>query len=162
MFASLALASLLLVGGPPASPSIDQAAQKAATNDKPAARTIEIVGTDDMKYSVTTITAKPGEKLRIVLHTKGEMRKLIMAHNVVVLQQGVDPMAFNAAASSQRAANFIPPGREKDIVAATALAGAGETVEVTFTVPSKTGNYDYICTFPGHFIAGMKGVLTVK
>jgi azurin len=92
----------------------------------------------------------------------GEMRKLIMAHNVVVLQDGVDPAAFNAEAASQRAASFVPPGREKDILAATGLAGAGETVEVTFTVPSKTGTYDYICTFPGHFIAGMRGVLTVK
>ena len=163
MFVSFVLASLLLLGGPlTATIPDDQAAQKPATNGKTAARTVEIVGTDDMKYSVTTITAKPGEQLRIVLRTKGEMRKLIMAHNVVVLQQGVDATAFNAAAASQRAANFIPPGRDQDIVAATALAGAGETVEVTFTVPAKTGNYDYVCTFPGHFIAGMKGVLTVK
>lgn len=163
MFASLVVAALLVAGssyaaGGPA----DQAARKSETNGKTPARTVEIVGTDDMRYSVTTITAKPGEQLRIVLRAVGEMRKVIMAHNVVVLQQGVDANAFNAAAASERAAGFIPPGREKDIVAATALAGAGETVEVTFTVPVKTGNYDYICTFPGHFTAGMSGVLTVK
>jgi azurin len=163
MFASFVLASLLVVGGlHDGSAPADQAARRSGANGKTPARTVEIVGTDDMKYSVTTITAKPGEQLRIVLRAAGEMRKLIMAHNVVVLQQGVDANAFNAAAAAERAANFIPPGREKEIVAATALAGAGETVEVTFTVPAKTGNYDYLCTFPGHFIAGMRGVLTVK
>lgn len=162
MLASFALASLLVAGGSLVADPIDQAVQRSGSSGRAAARTVEIVATDDMKYSVTTITAKPGEQLRVVLRTQGEMRKLIMAHNVVVLQQGVDPAAFNAAAASQRAANFIPPGQEKDIVAATALAGAGETVEMTFTVPDKAGRYDYICTFPGHFIAGMRGVLTVK
>ena len=42
------------------------------------------------------------------------------------------------------------------------LAGAGETVEVTFKVPAAAGEYPYICSFPGHFQAGMKGTLAVK
>ena len=42
------------------------------------------------------------------------------------------------------------------------LAGAGETVEVTFKVPAAAGEYPYICSFPGHFQAGMKGMLSVK
>ena len=42
------------------------------------------------------------------------------------------------------------------------VAGAGETVEVTFKVPAAAGDYTYLCSFPGHFQAGMKGTLTVK
>ena len=48
------------------------------------------------------------------------------------------------------------------MLANTTLAGNGETVEVTFTAPKAPGVYTYICTFPGHFLAGMKGTLTVK
>ena len=31
----------------------------------------------------------------------------------------------------------------------------------TFTAPA-AGNYIFLCTFPGHYVAGMKGTLTVK
>jgi azurin len=48
------------------------------------------------------------------------------------------------------------------VIAATKLAGNGETVEVTFDVPKVAGNYDFVCSFPGHYLGGMRGVLTVK
>jgi azurin len=115
-----------------------------------------------MKFSVTRIEAKPGETLRIVLTTRSAMPKTAMAHNVVVLAKGVNAAKFNEAAAPHRTNDFLPPDRQKDILAATGLAGGGETVEVTFTVPQQPGNYDYICTFPGHFKMGMRGVLAVK
>jgi azurin len=143
------------------------ATQKPAT-EKPAAaaaakgvRTVEIIGTEDMKFSVPTITAKPGEQLRIRLTAKGSMPKIAMAHNVVVLNKTANVTDFVTAAMNARP-NFIPADKKADIIAATELAGAGETVEVTFKVPAATGDYPYICSFPGHFQAGMKGMLTVK
>ena len=65
--------------------------------------------------------------------------------------------SFNA-----RDTDFVPASMADKIIAHTKLAGGGETVEVTFTAPAKAGKYDYLCTFPGHFAAGMKGTLTVK
>ncbi|HEY8550756.1 MAG TPA: plastocyanin/azurin family copper-binding protein [Vicinamibacterales bacterium] len=136
------------------------AAQKPAAGDKTAARTVEIVGTDNMKYSVTTIKAKPGEMLRIRLTSKGTMPKVAMAHNFVLLKPGTDPGKFANAAALHRATNFIPPNMKDQVIASTGLAGNGETVEVTFKVPAK-GKYTFICTFPGHFAAGMTGTLVV-
>jgi azurin len=52
--------------------------------------------------------------------------------------------------------------KSKDVIAHTGLAGAGETVEVTFKVPAAAGEYPFLCSFPGHFQAGMKGTLAVK
>lgn len=139
------------------------AAIVAVTLQTPAApRTIEIIGTDNMKFNVTRIEAKPGETLRIVLTTRSTMPKAVMAHNFVLLAKNVNATKFNEAAAQHRANDFLPPDRQKEVVAATRLAGAGETVEVTFTVPSQRGNYDYICTFLGHFKMGMRGVLAVK
>jgi len=49
-----------------------------------------------------------------------------------------------------------------EVVASTPLAGPGETVDITFKVPAAAGTYPFMCTFPGHFTAGMKGNLVVK
>ena len=125
-------------------------------------RTIDIIATDDMKYSVTTITARPGEQLRIRLMAKGVIPKVAMAHNVVVLKLGTDVLKLLQEGAPHRGTDFIPPAMMASVLAKTALAGVGETVQVTFTVPSKPGKYPYICTFAGHYQAGMKGTLVVR
>ena len=125
-------------------------------------RTVDVVGTDNMKFDVTTITAARGERLRIRLKSIGTMPKNVMAHNLVVLHRGVDVKAFNNAALKEKANDYIPPYRKDDVFAATGLAVPGETVEVTFTVPSTAGTYEFICSFPGHFTLGMRGTLVVK
>jgi len=145
---------------------------QAATQDKPkmaapatkagAARTIEITGGDDMKFNLTTINAKPGETIRIVLKSVGTMPKIAMAHNVVVLKADADQIKFTQAGMTARDTDFIAPDLKGQVLAATKLAGPGETVDVTFKVPAKAGAYPYVCTFPGHFAAGMKGQLVVK
>lgn len=125
-------------------------------------RTIEIKGTDRMKFDVTEINAAPGETIRIVFTTVSKLPKIAMAHNVVILKKGTDIEAFANASAMARDHNYIPPDKKDRIIAATPLAGGGETVEVTFTVPEEAGEYTYICSFPGHYLAGMKGVLTIK
>jgi azurin len=125
-------------------------------------RTIEIKGTDDMKYSVTSIVAKPGERIRVVLVSVGSMPKMVMAHNWILLKKGADQQAFVNASALARDTAFIAPAQKPNVLAATGLAGAGEKVEVTFVAPKVPGAYPYVCSFPGHFAAGMKGTLTVK
>jgi len=154
--ASLVAVALLSAPASTAAPGVNQA--------KPAssARTVELTGGDDMKYSETTITAKPGETLRIKLVSKGTLPKVAMAHNVVVLKAGAKQIDFANAAAMARATDFIPPDMKDQVLAATTLAGPGETVEVTFKVPTAPGSYPYLCTFPGHFAAGMRGTIVVK
>ena len=126
------------------------------------ARTIQIVGTDDMKYSVTTITAKPGETIQVRLTSKGKIPKVAMAHNFVLLKIGTNIEKLLADGAAHRATDFIAPASMSAVIAKTALAGPGETVQVTFKVPEKPGRYPYLCTFSGHYQAGMKGTLVVK
>ena len=146
----------------PAGTTAKPAGAKPAASSTKGVRTIEIVGTEDMKFSLTNIAAKPGEQLRVRLVSKGAMPKIAMAHNFVLLNKGASQVEFAAAAANARATDFIPPDKKADVLAFTALAGAGETVEVTFKVPATAGEYPYICSFPGHFQAGMRGTLTVK
>jgi azurin len=133
---------------------------RLAAQAKP--RVVEIIGTDDMKYNVTSIAAKPGEQITIRLTGKGTMPAVAMSHNVVVLQLKADPAAFVNAGITARATDYIAPANKAQVLAATKLAANGQTVEVTFKVPTAPGSYPYVCTFPGHFAAGMKGALVVK
>jgi azurin len=159
----LALASAPLAAHQAAAAQTKKA-PAAAAKAAPATggRTIEITGAETMKYSVTELTAKPGEKLHVVLKALGSMPKIAMAHNFVLLKAGVNPQDVSNAAFNARATDFIPADMKDKIIAHTALAGGGETVEVSFAAPTKPGKYDYLCTFPGHFAQGMKGTLTVK
>ncbi|MFO7303501.1 MAG: plastocyanin/azurin family copper-binding protein [Acidobacteriota bacterium] len=125
-------------------------------------RLIEIEGNDQMKFSVTEITAKPGELLTVRLRTVGKLPKMAMAHNFVLLAAKTDAAAFAQEAALAGATQYIPAKRKGEVLASTDLAGAGETVEVTFKAPAEAGSYDYICSFPGHFAAGMRGKLVVK
>lgn len=149
------LASLVVVVVPATSPSQAGGAAKAA-------RTVNLTGNDTMKYDVTTIQAKPGETLHIVLKNVGSMPKIAMAHNVVILKPGTDAAAFTSAGMTNRDTDFIAPAQKANVLAATTLAGAGETVELTFKVPAKPASYDFVCTFPGHFAAGMHGQIVAK
>lgn len=125
-------------------------------------RTIELTGGDDMKYNTTTITAKPGETLHVVLKSVGTVPKIAMAHNFVLLQLGTDVDAFLKSAMNARETDYVPADQKAHVIASTKLAGPGETVDVTFKVPAKAGTYSYMCTFPGHYTAGMKGQLVVQ
>ena len=150
--ATLALAAAL----------ITPAAAQTPTKPVGAVRTIDIVATDEMKYNVTAITAKPGEQLRVRLIVRGVVPKIAMAHNFVLLKPGTNELKFVEAGAMFRDQDFIAPTLKTSVLAKTTLAGPGETVQVVFTAPAKPGSYPYICTFSGHFQAGMKGVLIVK
>ena len=115
-----------------------------------------------MKFSVTEITAKPGEKLSITLVNVGTTPKFSMGHNWVLLAAGVDLPAFVIAAAEAVTTDYVPRSDVgSEILAATKLLGPGERDTATFTVPTTPGRYEFICSFPGHYQVGMRGVLIV-
>jgi azurin len=134
---------------------------QAPAKTVPGPRAITIGANDQMKFEPATIQAKPGEKLRIVLKPMGTMPKIAMSHNFVILKPGSNDAKF-AEASAMARPDFIAPALKSQVLVATTLAGNGETVSAEFTAPAKPGRYTFICTFPGHYAAGMKGVLVVK
>jgi azurin len=149
----------------------DAAAPAAAAPSAPAAaapapaagpRLIEITAGDNMKFNVTSIDAKPGETLKIVLTNIGQMPKEAMGHNLVILKKGTDAAAFAAAATTAKATDFIPDSMKDQVLAHSELIGPRKSSEFLFKVPAETGDYPYICSFPAHYMVGMKGVITVK
>jgi azurin len=114
-----------------------------------------------MKFSVTNIEAKPGEQLKIVLTNIGTLPKEAMGHNWVLLKAGTDAAAFAAAAMTAKDSDYVPTSMKDQVIASTETLGPRKTAEVTFTAPA-AGEYVFLCSFPAHFLVGMKGTLTVK
>ncbi|MGZ9158234.1 MAG: plastocyanin/azurin family copper-binding protein, partial [Nitrospira sp.] len=88
--------------------------------------------------------------------------KASMGHNFIVLKQNVKGLAFVEAGSMHAGKDYIAPETEKDVIAKTKVLGPGESDTVTFTAPYVKGNYEFLCSFPGHYGGGMKGIMTVK
>jgi azurin len=134
----------------------------APAADANAPQTIEITAGDTMKYSVTAITAKPGEDLKVILTNNGTNPIEVMGHNWVLLQAGSDVAAFDTAALSSKDTNYIPTALAGEIIAKIDLLGPRKSGEADFKAPTTPGDYPFLCTFPAHYQTGMKGVLTVK
>lgn len=137
-------------------------AEDASSDSAAEPRIISITGNDQMKYDITEIEVTAGEKVKIELKNIGKIPKAGMAHNFVLLKSDVDAQNFSMAAIMARENNYIPKTRENEIIAYTGMAGPDETVTVEFIAPEVPGKYNYICTFPGHYLAGMKGVLIIN
>ena len=167
-FIPLVCAALLAACSTP--PNTDSTTPPAtATASAPAAtpvhdgRPIEITGNDTMKFSVTEITARPGEKLSVTLVNSGSTPKFSMGHNWVLVSAGIDIQHFLVTSAESVTTEYVP--REalgEQVIAATRLLGPNERDTVTFTAPTTPGRYEFLCSFPGHYQVGMRGVLIVQ
>lgn len=120
-------------------------------------RSIVINSNDQMKFDLSEIRVKAGEKIKLTLKHTGKFKKDVMGHNFVLLAAGTDVAKFATAAMSAKATEYIPA---KGALAHTRLIGGGESTTIEFTAPKK-GTYDFICSFPGHYSI-MKGKFIVE
>lgn len=124
-------------------------------------RNVRITANDQMRFSLSEITASPGEELRIVLQNVGRMPKQTMGHNWVLFspmpEGDLNRLAMQAA---QNPPDYLPSDRTV-ILAKTKMLGPGESDTITFRAPAEPGSYPFSCTFPGHFTL-MRGNLVVR
>ena len=126
------------------------------------AQKVTVTGNDTMQFDLKTFEVKAGEKVELTFKNVGKIPKIAMGHNLVVLKKGVSAIAFGqkAMGAGANATNALPDSVKGDTIAATKLLGPAESETITFTAP-EAGDYEYVCTFPGHF-AMMRGVMKVK
>lgn len=123
---------------------------------------ITITGNDQMQFDPTEFTVDAQQPVTIVFRNIGNLPKEAMGHNLVVLVEGIDPVEFAISGAGHANNEYIDPEREDEMIAYTPILGPGEEFEVTFTAPAEPGEYEFVCTFPGHAQAGMVGVMTVE
>jgi azurin len=160
-FTSALLLGLILAGCGKSDNSGSSAAAKAepkATPDK----IVVIEANDQMKFNIERFSANRGDTVQLTLKNVGTMPKFSMGHNVVIIDKGTDEQAFAEAAMNSAATDYVPASKESEIIAHTKLLGGGEEDTILFVVPSEKGEYPFVCSFPGHFQVGMKGVMQVN
>ncbi len=160
----------------------EQAAAPQETAVDDGVRTIELIGTDDlrfviasntvegvqvgaqrgMNYEVESITAAPGEQIRIKLTTVSNLPASAMSHNFVLLTADANTDEFARKSLMASENEYIDPELTDWVIAHTAMLGNGEDDTITITAPDEPGEYDYICSFPGHYQGGMVGILIVE
>ena len=117
---------------------------------------------ETLAYDTIEFTVTAGQTVKLTLESTSALPKIAGGHNLVILTKGTDVAKFATALMTEAASEYIPQdaaGKAK-MIAHTKLLDMKEKDTITFTAP-EAGEYDYICTFPGHF-AVMKGKMKVK
>jgi putative membrane-bound dehydrogenase-like protein len=111
-----------------------------------------------MKFAQKSFAVKAGSTVELVFDNID-----FMQHNVLILQKG--SMDKVGAAADKMAQD--PKGAEKqyvpnmpEVLFHTPLVNPEETFKLRFKVPAVTGDYPFICSFPGHWRI-MNGVMKV-
>jgi len=121
---------------------------------------LSLEGNDQMKYNKKRLRAKAGAEVELTFKHVGEMSKQAMGHNFVLLKKGTDIMAFGEKAAGAVDNDYIPQDTD-EVIVHTEMLGGGESTVLKFTAPTEKGEYDFICSFPGH-VALMKGKFIVN
>lgn len=113
---------------------------------------------NNMAFSKTTLTAPAGQIVEVSFHNIST----VFQHNWVLVDGGeeVANQVYESATAAGPKLEYIPTDTDQ-ILAYTQLTSQGESSTVQFTTPTNPGEYIYLCTFPGHYLAGMKGTFVI-
>ncbi|MFV0337694.1 MAG: plastocyanin/azurin family copper-binding protein [Chthoniobacterales bacterium] len=132
------------------------------SQDAATAKEVEITANDQMKFDLATIEVQPGQEVKLTLKNIGKLPKQAMGHNWMLLKADTDVAKFVTTGMTHAATEYIAPEFKDQVLAYTKLLGPDESDTITFTAPTEPGTYPFICSFPAHYLAGMKGELIVK
>ena len=111
---------------------------------------------EKLQFALKEFTVKAGKKIKLTF-----VNPDFMPHNLVIVQPGAAD-EVGLAAMQLGAKGFElqwVPESDKVIVSTKLIDHKGEHV-LEFTAPEEPGDYQYVCTFPGHHIL-MRGVMKV-
>lgn len=116
---------------------------------------------NQMKYKQTEFTVPADTEIELVFENTASSPS--MQHNVILLTEEPSDAIFKEVGEQgvQAGADeeYVPD--HDAVLAATDMSKPGETVSVTFTTPSESGEYGYLCSYPGHW-ATMQGTMIVE
>ena len=116
-----------------------------------ATRVIVIRATDAMRFEPSAITVKPGETVRFDITNAGAIR-----HEFVL----GDMKEQREHEGEMKEMEKTPGAGMQDDANGISLA-PGQTKFITWTFPAKPGKVYFACHEPGHYAAGMVGVITI-
>lgn len=143
---SLLLAMSAIASGTHAGGHDDEAIGKPGVASK-VTRTITMDMADTMRFSVPNVTAKQGETIRFVVKNSGKVKHEMVLGTAKELKEHYEVMKKN------------PEMEHADDNMVTVAPGKTGEIIWQFT---KAGKVDFACLQPGHYDAGMKGLVNVS
>ncbi len=140
-------------------PAADAAAARKALRELSVSVYVIKTVREQMRYDTPRIVVEAGKPFEIILQNMDAM-----GHNLVVVKPGTKEKIGTASATmtpdklDSEGRAFLP--KSSDIIAATKLVEPDQKVSLKLTAPTEEGEYEYVCTVPGHF-AIMNGKLIV-
>jgi azurin len=107
---------------------------------------MEIKAVAGLKFDVTRIRVKPGERIKLTLTNADEMD-----HNLVITKPGARKEVVDASHKlgvNGPKQNFVPVSDK--VLWSIPIVTPGQTAYINFQAPTQEGVYPYVCTFPGH------------
>jgi uncharacterized cupredoxin-like copper-binding protein len=112
---------------------------------------------ENLAFKPVELKAKAGSSVTVNFSNVSTAQQ----HNWVLVKGGDDVAAkVDEEAVNVGAPDYIPADKA-NIVASSKIQQPGGKETITFTAPA-AGTYTFICTYPGHYSAGMKGTFTVE
>jgi azurin/sugar lactone lactonase YvrE len=111
---------------------------------------------EKMKYDIAEFEVKAGHRLKIIFSNPD-----FMPHNLLIVEPGSSE-EIGLAALAMGAKGFemhFRPVSDK-VLAGSKMLDHSETETITMTAPTTPGDYEFVCTFPGHYLL-MRGVMKV-
>jgi uncharacterized cupredoxin-like copper-binding protein len=110
-----------------------------------------------LQYAPTALSATAGEQVTVIFKNGSASQK----HNLVLVKGGDDvaQKVDDEGATAGETAGYAPI--DPNVISSVKLLNGNEMGTASFAAPP-AGTYTFLCTFPGHYVAGMKGVLTVR
>ncbi len=127
-------------------------------SDTPELTTVKI-GTipEKMNYNIAEFSVKAGKAIKLIFGNRDSM-----PHNIVLVNPNKADEVGQAAITLGAAGHdvgFVP--QSKEIIWASKLIGHNGEDVIWFKAPTTLGDYQYVCTFPGHHFL-MRGLMKVR
>ena len=122
-------------------------------------RKIEIICVEQIKFNIDKFKVKANEPIELILINKTDM-----PHNLVITKPGnykeVGAASIDMLSDPKAADKHYVPDLDSVITSTYVVQPKGSHT-LYFVAPSNTGDYPFLCTFPGHWQL-MKGVMQVE
>ena len=104
---------------------------------------------EKMSYDKDVIVVKAAKPVEFLLENSD-----LMPHNFVIIQPGsLEEIGLASEAQAQQPGfaeqHYVP--KSNKVLAKSTLMQPRESQRLSFTAPSKSGVYPYVCTYPGHW-----------
>ncbi len=117
---------------------------------------------EQMRYDTTRIVVEKGKPFEIIVENMDAM-----PHNLVIVDGGARQAVAEAVQTDRpdkhdKKGRAYVPEKDRRVHEATKLIEPGQKETIKWTAPNREGEYEYVCTFPGHWMIMWGKIIVTK